>query len=227
MVLQPLPLLQLSAEVLHINANQTYKPLSSSWGWDQTLQEGKTDQRFQQCCFFRPNPVHTLKSPMTCLFCWDFENNCKVFWCRPKDRKIEGCQSNFASSLVCWINCKNPCWCIPSLNVLSRLWKSINWVMFSSIWTISTIWYCIIVQHHPMQYHIRAHMMKCWDATLKSCNTTYHKITWYCIISESLLWYIRTLGPARRNWGLDGSVRRGASQLSSSMLCCVYIDLEI
>jgi len=126
--------------------------------------------------FFRPNPVHTLKSPMTCLFCWDFENICKVFWCRPKDRKIEGCQSNFASSLVCWINCKNPCWCIPSLNVLSRLWKSINWVMFSSIWTISTIWYCIIVQHHPMQYHIRAHMMKCWDATLKSCNTTYHKM---------------------------------------------------
>jgi hypothetical protein len=48
MVLQPLTLLQLTAEVLHINANQTYKPLSSSWGWDETLQKGKTDQRFQQ-----------------------------------------------------------------------------------------------------------------------------------------------------------------------------------
>lgn len=72
---------QLSAKVLHINATQTYKPLSSSWGWDETVQKGKTDQRFPQ-----GQTLYTLKSPKTCLFCWDFENIWEVF---DVDQKIE------------------------------------------------------------------------------------------------------------------------------------------
>merc|ERR1719209_1019047 len=62
----PYPFLRLSGCV-YINANQTYKPLSSGWGRDQTLQKGKTDQRCQQSCFSQAKP-YTLLNLLKLVF---------------------------------------------------------------------------------------------------------------------------------------------------------------
>lgn len=111
----------------------------------------------------------------------------------PKDRKIKACHSNFASSaVVCWIDCKtlaaHPITECTSkavkINQMSHVLINMNNIHNMKLHRCD-------ISHNAMSYtYMCSHdEMLCWDATLKSCNTTYHKITWYCIISESLLWY--------------------------------------
>jgi len=52
MVLQPISLFQLSAEVLHMNANQTFKPLSSSWVGIKHCKKAKQTKGFSKAVFF-------------------------------------------------------------------------------------------------------------------------------------------------------------------------------
>ena len=69
-----------------MNANQTFKPLSSSWGWDQTLQKGKTDQRFQQSCFSQAKPYTLLNFLELVFFVGILKTSAKFF---DVDQKIE------------------------------------------------------------------------------------------------------------------------------------------
>ena len=123
--------------------------------------------------FIRPNPDTLLNLLKLVFFCWDLENIWEVF---DVDQKIERwlCATTSLPLLLfsdCLLNKlqKPRLLCIPpSLNVLPRPWKSINWVMLSSIWTISTaISYCIVVQYPTMQYHM--HVLTWWNVALR-CN---------------------------------------------------------
>lgn len=112
---------------------------------------------------FPDQTLYTLKSPKTCLFWWDFENIWEVFYVDQKIERKRRATAILPVLLLCVELIAKPLLCILWLNVLPRPWKSIKWVMFSSIWTISTIWNCIVVTYLTMQCHIRicAHMMKC------------------------------------------------------------------